>query len=93
MQENTHRVHANTLSPRQLAIDPLRIESVGLPHLQFVNGCCGNVVASHEPGLLFVPIIRFLLGPSLSLCGSGYADKTRDDKQQRDVSDVFESWN
>src|SRR5579871_4270654 len=51
MQEDTHRVHPQTLSPTQFLIDLGGIESLSLPHFEFVDCICGNVVAADQPRL------------------------------------------
>ena len=65
VQKDPHGVHAQTLSPAQFLINFLRIESSRLPHFQFVDRGGGNEIAAHQPGLLLVPVVRFLLGPVL----------------------------
>ena len=50
VQEDAHGVHAQRFRPAQFLVDLLRIERVRLPHLQFVDGGGGNVVAPTSQG-------------------------------------------
>src|SRR5262249_18439773 len=68
VQKDAHGVHAQAFGPSQFSLDLGRIEGCLLPHLQLVDRGLWNVVASDEPGLSRVPIIRLLLWPSHSLC-------------------------
>src|SRR3984885_80391 len=65
VQEHTHRVHAQTLSPTKFAIDGCQVEGIGLPHFEFIDGRTGNEVASHQPWLLRVPFVGTLGWPRL----------------------------
>src|SRR5580698_4493742 len=51
VQEDPHRVHAQTLSPTQFLVDLLRIKAGGLPHFEFIDCVCRDKVAAHQPGL------------------------------------------
>ncbi len=64
MQEHAHRRHAQTLRPTQLQVDPLWVERIRLPHLQFVNGVGRQIVAADRPRLLRIPGIGLLSGPA-----------------------------
>jgi len=83
MQEDSHRVHANGLSPAQFFVDFLRIKGVGLPHLQLINRVGGNEIAAYEPRLLRVPLIRLICGPSLGV-KARCQDKTEADCSEPD---------
>ena len=63
VQEHPHRRHAETFGPAELLVDRLRIEGVGLPHLELVDGGGRNVVAADQPRLLRVPVVGLGLGP------------------------------
>ena len=65
VQEHAHGVHADALGPAQFAVDGGRIEGVGLPHLQFVDGRRRQKVRAHRPGLAGVPGVGLRLGPAL----------------------------
>jgi len=65
VQKDAHGVHTQSFGPAQFLIDLLRIEAVSLPHLQFVNGGVRNVVCAHQPGLLLIPGVGLVFGPSL----------------------------
>ena len=41
VQEHPHRRHAEALGPAELLVDRGRIERVGLPHLELVDGGAG----------------------------------------------------
>ena len=47
VQEDSHGVHADGFCPSKLLVDLLRIERVGLPHLEFVDGVGWNEIAAH----------------------------------------------
>src|SRR5436309_1699065 len=64
MKENAHGVHAESLCPAKLYVDPLRIKSVSLPHFQFVNGIRRIVVAPYQPRLMRIPGIRLFRCPA-----------------------------
>jgi hypothetical protein len=64
VQEHAHRVHADGLRPPEFEIDPRRIERRGLPHLQFVDRCRGDVIGADQETLARVPVVRLLLGPA-----------------------------
>ena len=61
VQENAHGVEAQRFGPAEFQIDALGIEGFRLPHLQFVDGGGGDVVAADQKGLVLVPRVRFLL--------------------------------
>src|SRR4051794_13152257 len=65
MQEDSHGVHAKRLGPTQLFVDLLWIERCRLPHLQFIDGSSGDVIAAHQPWLLAIPGVGLLFGPAL----------------------------
>ena len=67
MQEDAHRVHTHTLRPAQLLVDLGWIEGLCLPHLKLIDGVFGDIVAAHQPRLLAVPRLRFLLRPQRGL--------------------------
>jgi hypothetical protein len=71
VQKNPHRVHAQLLRPSELDIDALRIERVGLPHLELVDRARRNVVAAQGPGLSRIPRIGLLRSPALARGGKG----------------------
>ena len=64
VQEHPHRLHAEVLGPAELLVDGLRVERVGLPHLELVDGRRRDVVAADQPRLLRVPLVRLCLGPA-----------------------------
>ena len=64
VQEHAHRRHPEAFGQAQFFVDPLRIERVGLPHLELVDGGRGNVVAADQPGLLGVPRCGLGFGPA-----------------------------
>src|SRR5215468_5700035 len=65
VQEDAHRVHADGFRPTELEVDPLRIESVRLPHLELIDRGRGNVVGTEDPGLSRIPVTGLLLAPAL----------------------------
>ncbi len=71
LQEDAHGVHADGFGEGQLLVVELRVEGGGLKHLELVDGVGGDEVRAYEPGLLCVPGVGGLLGPSLwlVLCG------------------------
>src|SRR5262249_735974 len=81
VQEHAHGVHAQGFSPAEFLIDLRRIEAVGLPHLELIDGRFRNVVTAHEPGLLRVPVIGLLFGPAggLSKGNSGTEKSSKKD--------------
>src|SRR5271167_722826 len=64
MQEDAHGIHSKGLSPTQFQVDALWIERVRLPHLKFVDGVGGNVIAADEPGLMGIPVDGGLFCPA-----------------------------
>jgi len=67
VQEHAHGVHADCLRPAELLVDLRRVEGVGLPHLELVDGVGRNVVAAHEPALVCVPAVGLLHRPLLRI--------------------------
>ena len=65
VQEDTHGIHADALSPAKLAVDRGRVEGIGLPHLEFVDRGGRKKIRAHRPGLRFVPGVGLLLCPVL----------------------------
>jgi hypothetical protein len=61
VQKHPHCRHPETLGPAELLFDRLRIERLGLPHLEFVDRRGRNVVAADQPRLLGVPVVRLRL--------------------------------
>ena len=55
VQEDAHGVHADGLRPSQLGIDYHRVERIGIPHLDLIDGAGGNVIDADVPGLLGIP--------------------------------------
>ena len=64
MQKHPHGVQPQRFGPAQFCVDPLRIESIRLPHLEFVDCIGRNVIAADEPWLLCIPVIRGLFFPT-----------------------------
>src|SRR6516162_2511529 len=75
VQEDAHGVHADGSRPTELEVDPLRIESVRLPHLERVDRGRGYVVGTEDPGLSRIPVTGLLLAPALprTRCLRGHA--------------------
>src|ERR1700722_9321657 len=71
VKKDANRIQANRLRPSEFFVDLSRIECFGLPHFQLID--CGrrNVVASHKPRFLRVPMIRLLWRPARMLCRLG----------------------
>ena len=65
VEEDAHGVHADVLSPAELAIDLRRVEAIALPHFNLIDCVLGDVVAADEPGLGAVPLVDHLFVPSL----------------------------
>ena len=65
VQKHAHRVHADALSPAQLAVVRRRVKRVGLPHLQLVDGIRRQIVRAHQPRLRVVPGLGLRLAPAL----------------------------
>ena len=63
----TRMVFIPTLCPTQFRVDLRCVEGLRLPHLEFVDCICWNVVAANQPGLLVIPGFRLLLGPMRGL--------------------------
>ena len=65
MQEDADGVEAELVrGPAEFAVDRGRVEGVGLPHFQLVDGGAGDKVAADQPGLLGVPKVGLLGGPA-----------------------------
>jgi hypothetical protein len=75
MQKDAHRVHAQPFGPAQFFIDGLRVEGLGLPHFEFVDGVGRDVIAADQPRLFGVPLVCLLFRPpparSRRLCKRG----------------------
>ena len=87
------RVHAERLGPAQLAVDGGRVERVGLPHLELVDGGGRGEVAADEPRLGAVPLGRPRFRPAAGrrrrllrgggrLRGDGRADGGKQDEDE-----------
>ena len=63
MQEHPHRRHTEPFGPAELLVDRVRIERVGLPHLELIDRGGWNVVAADQPWLPRIPLIGLRLGP------------------------------
>src|SRR5205085_4647644 len=81
VQKHSHRIHAEHLSPAKFAIDGSQIKCIGLPHLQLVNGGAGDVITSHQPGPIGIPLISLLLRPG-GRTGSGRVCRSREQNQE-----------
>ena len=64
VQEHPHRRHPEALGPPEFLVNRGRVERVGLPHLELVDGGCRDVVAADEPRLRGVPLRGLLFGPA-----------------------------
>src|SRR6266436_10038540 len=67
VQEHAHGVQAERFRPAEFFVNALGIKSRGLPHFQLIDCSGWNVVASNEPGLLRVPILRGFVCPTRRL--------------------------
>jgi hypothetical protein len=64
LQEDAHGIHADTLRHAEFFVVELRIPGCGLKHLQLIDGVGGDVVGSHQPRLLGVPLVRMFCAPT-----------------------------
>ena len=71
VQEDAHRVHADGLRPPQLGVDYHRVERIGVPHLNLIDGAGGNVIGADVPGLLGIPEVGGFGGPLDRFDGKG----------------------
>lgn len=69
MQEYPHRVELVLLGPAEFDIDAVRVEGVGLKHLELVDGVRGDVVGADGPGLRLIPTVGSVSRPPALLCG------------------------
>src|SRR5580704_2059873 len=67
VQEHAHGVQSERFRPPEFFVDALGIESRGLPHFQLVDGRGWNVVATNQPRLFLIPVIRRLFRPTSGL--------------------------
>ncbi|HXM94518.1 MAG TPA: hypothetical protein VOA64_09735 [Candidatus Dormibacteraeota bacterium] len=70
VEKDAHGVHAQRFGPSQFVIDLGGIEGGLLPHLQLIDGGLRNVITSDQPGLLRMPGVGLLLGPTSSFARS-----------------------
>ena len=63
MQVDPDHIEANAFGPAQFLVDCGGIEAVSLPAFQLIDGRIWNVVATHQPALLFIPGIGFFSRP------------------------------
>src|SRR5712664_863034 len=88
VQEYAHAVQADGFGPSQFPVDPLWIECFLLPHLEFVDRGCRNVIATDNPRLLRIPLRRFLFRPTTS-GALGRCASTESSKKQRNQRTEF----
>jgi hypothetical protein len=55
VQKDAHAVEAEAGCPSQLPVDRGRVERIGLPHLELVDGGARDEVGADQPTLLFLP--------------------------------------
>ena len=89
VQEYAHRIHPEALRPTQFPVDLRRVEALRLPHLEFVDGICRNVVAANQPGLLLIPGLCLLLGPTRTLRKQVKRELSNDKDNQHPDCSVF----
>ena len=64
MQEDPHCVHTDVFRPAEFLIDLRRVETLCLPHFEFVDRVFRNIVAPNQPALLLVPRVSFFITPA-----------------------------
>ena len=71
MQKDPHCVDSQTLCPTQFKVDSLRVEGIGLPHLQLIDRVRRDIVASHRPRLSGIPGLGLIGCPAfLAMAGA-----------------------
>ena len=66
VQIHPHDCHAQRFRATQLAVNGLRVKRVSLPHLQLIDRGAGIEIRPHKIGLVVIPGLCPILGPSLS---------------------------
>src|SRR6185312_15797660 len=66
VQKDTHGIHSQGLRPSQFTVNLRQIESVRLPHFQFVDCAAWDEIAADKPRLTGIPVIGLLRSPLLS---------------------------
>ena len=56
MQEDAHGVHPQPFGPLEFFVDFLRIETLSLPHFEFVNRVRRQKITSDQPRLMLVTL-------------------------------------
>ena len=65
LQEDPHRVHADTLAQCQFLIVERRVERRLLEHLQLVDGIGRDIICPDQPWLLGIPGVCLFFRPTL----------------------------
>ena len=68
VQEDAHRVHPHVLGPTQFFVDLRGVETLRLPHFEFVDCVFRNIVAADQPSLLVIPRFSSCPHSSGSVC-------------------------
>jgi len=63
MEEHADAGEPDLLGIAKLPVNRDRIEGVGLPHLQLIDGGAGAEIAADQPGLLGVPGVGLVRRP------------------------------
>jgi hypothetical protein len=66
VQVDTDTVEAQFFGPTEFSIDRRWIERIGLPHFELIDRRAGVEIASNQPRLTFVPLVRLIGRPAFS---------------------------